>query len=584
MTYDFAYGDDTPYARAVSLVQHHCHHLGQVVIDLGCGFGAIAEPVTSLGFTYLGIDVETSGVKALEERGMEVMVGDLTAPEVLLSELDQQLAGRPVAAICMLDVVEHLANPGPVLDSVRQFALSVGGPPLVVSIPNVTHVDLGVKLLMGRWDVTPTGLLDATHLRFFSAALLTETMKRAGWTEIGSADFELQFSDQHFPTDAVTLERNTPLGAFLTGVRTGTPSALVNQFVRAYLPALTPSAADSLQSAEAPAEVQAPFLSVLVRTRGTRPSTLGEALLSLAAQSCDDFEVVLVVHDPAPGAVEQVENAVTEFHPEFARRVRVVVVRGGSRSRPLNEGARMARGRYLTVLDDDDLALGHWVETFKTLATRAPGRVLRTGAVQQVIVERTGAWAGSDGYDVLSKPAREYPLDFDFVDHLADNRTPSCGYAVPRSLVSDLGHGWDESLSVLEDWEFLLRASSLCGVEGSHTIGSLVRIWQGGERSTTLHDEQEWEEARAAVRAKVDAMPLLLHRGSMTRLVGLMRGEETARSENASLREALEGTRRELIDVRESTSWRMTEVARRATGKTRRLLQRLRPRFLRRSR
>lgn len=575
--YNFAYGDDTPYARAVSLVQHHRSRAGDVVIDLGCGYGAIAEPISSLGLTYLGVDVETSGVKALEARGMEVLVGDLTEPEVLLSELDRKLDGRRVAAICMLDVVEHLAEPGPVLDSVRQFALSVEGPPLVVSIPNVTHLDLGVKLLMGRWDVTPTGLLDSTHLRFFSESLLGETMRGAGWMEVGVADFELSFSDQHFPSGAVALERGTPIGALLSGLREGAPAPFVNQFVRAYLPVLTQTVSDSARTSESAPEVQAPFLSVLMRTRGTRLSTLGEALLSLAAQTCDDFEVLLIAHDPTPGAVKQVEEVVGEFHPEFASRVRVVVVRGGSRSRPLNEGARLARGRYLTVLDDDDVALAHWVETFKEMGARAPGRVLRAGAVQQVIVERPGAWDGADGYDVLSKPAREYALDFDFLEHLEDNRTPSCGYAVPRSLVCDLGHRWDESLSVLEDWEFLLRAASLCGVEGVHTIASLVRIWQGGERSTTLHDEEEWEAARAEVIAKVDSMPLLLSRNSMTRLVGLLRSEKSLTAENLGLGEALDATRRELTDVRESTSWKMTEVARVATGGARKLLRRLKP-------
>lgn len=578
MSYNFAYGEDTPYARAVSLVQHHRNRSGEVVVDLGCGYGAIAEPITSLGLTYLGVDVETSSVKALEARGMEVLVGDLTTPDVLLGELEAKLAGRAVAAICMLDVVEHLADPGPVLDCVRQFALSLGAPPLVVSIPNVTHLDLGVKLLMGRWDVTPTGLLDSTHLRFFSESLLAQTMKAAGWTEVGTEDFELSFSDQHFPADSVALERHTPIGALLTGLREGAPGAFVNQFVRAYIPVLTQMAPDAAGASETPTEVQLPFLSVLMRTRGTRLSTLGEALLSLAAQTCDDFEVLLIVHDPTPGAVKEVEAAVGEFHPEFSSRVRVLVVRGGSRSRPLNEGARLARGRYLSVLDDDDVAFAHWVETFKEIGTRAPGRVLRTGAAQQVIVERPGAWDGTDGYDVLSKPAREYPLDFDFLEHLEDNRTPSCGYAVPRSLVSDLGHRWDESLSVLEDWEFLLRAASLCGVEGVRTIGSLVRIWQGGERSTTLHDEQEWEAARAAVIAKVDSMPLLLNRNSMTRLVGLLRSEATSAAENEHLREALEAARAELTEVRQSTSWKATEVARVATGRARKLLRHLKPR------
>lgn len=584
MTYHFAYGEDTPYSRALALVERHRTHADGVVVDLGCGYGAIAEPIESLELSYLGVDLEPSGVKDLSERGMETMVADLGTPDALFSDLERVLEDRPVAAICMLDVLEHLPNPSVVLERVQQFAQKVGGPPLVVSIPNVTHVDLGVKLLMGRWDVTPTGLLDATHLRFFSETHLESTMRRAGWAEVGASDFELTFSDQHFPAGSVALERGTPLGAFLTELRErASGTAFVNQFVRAYLPTLAPAGVESgpVDAGNARADLHAPFLSVLMRTRATRESTLVEALLSLAAQSCDDFEVLLLVHDPAPGAMAVVEQTVAEFHEAFARRVHVVPVRGGSRSRPLNEGARLARGRYLAVLDDDDLAFAHWVQTLESLANRAPGRVLRLGVAHQNIVDRPGAWAGADGYDLLSKPFREYPLDFDHVGHFAGNRTPSCGYAVPRSFVVDLGHHWDEDLSVLEDWELLLRSASLCGVECEPTVGALARVWKEGERSTTVHNEQEWEAARASVIASLDASPVLLGRNSVSRLVQLLEADQHSRAEVSRLRqelesvhEALSGTQQELTDVRASTSWRITVVARFVTAQARKVMQR----------
>jgi len=69
----------------------------------------------------------------------------------------------------------------------------------VISVPNVTHVDLGGKLLAGHWDVTPTGLLDRTHLRFFTSDTIDGVLRGTGWHEVGRRDFHLRESDQHFP-------------------------------------------------------------------------------------------------------------------------------------------------------------------------------------------------------------------------------------------------------------------------------------------------------------------------------------------------------------------------------------------------
>ncbi|HUY65035.1 MAG TPA: methyltransferase domain-containing protein, partial [Acidimicrobiales bacterium] len=518
-TYEFQYGPNTPYAHAMALVERHRARGGEVLLDLGCGYGAIAEPVRDLGIGYLGVDLDPGGVKALNDRDMEAVVGDLCEPEALVRELAQVLAGRPVAAITMLDTVEHLPNADEVLRCLCHFAHDLGGVPLVVSIPNVSHVDLAVKLLLGRWDVTPTGLLDATHVRFFSPRRLDETLTQAGWVEVDANDFELTFSDQHFPADAVALQRETPLGALLDGVRrAAAPGALTNQFVRAYVPR---RAAMAAEPASGPEE-DTPFLSVLVRTQGRRPTTLVETLLSLAAQTCDDFEVLVLGHDLPPARYAEIDRMVSEFHGSFSRRVRLVPVTGGGRSRPLNVGARQARGRYLVALDDDDMAFAHWVESLRDTAERAPGHVLHIGVARQDLVHRPGGWSGDEGgYDVVSKPRREYPLKFDLLEHLHDNRTPNNGYAVPRSFVVDLGHEWDETLPVLEDWEFLLRSASTCGVESAGVVGALARVWVEGENSLTLHGYTEWEQARAAVAAKLNSGPLLMGKGTMSRVSGV---------------------------------------------------------------
>jgi SAM-dependent methyltransferase len=547
----------------MALVSEHVAVTGGVVVDLGCGFGAVAEPVRELGFEYLGVDSEAAGVKDLVGRGMEVLVGDLGRPEELLADVSGCLGGRPVAAMLMLDSLEHLPNADEVLGALHRFACEHGRAPLVVSIPNVTHVDLAIKLLLGRFDMTPTGLLDRTHVRFFSDAGLDEAMGTAGWFEIARKDFEMSQSDQHFPVGTVALEAASSLGQFLREVRAAaSPSAFVNQFVRAYLPG--PSPAFRTPPAAPPSE-QGPFLSVLVRTQGKRQHTFVETLLSLAAQDCADFEVLVLCHDVDAPERARIEETIGEFHPAFSGRVRVVEVCGGGRSHPLNVGAAEAAGRYLAVLDDDDVALGNWVGELRGLAEGHPGMVVRIGVAEQWVKELPGAWDGEAGYEPVDRPRCPYPMHFDLLEHLGENQTPPSGFAVPRSLVTDLGQGWDESLPVYEDWDLLMRAASLCGVANAPVVGALYRRWRVGESSKTAHADHEWQAAQASVISKLDRAPYLLGRGFVAQL--LLAARERSDLETrlagtqalaAALNTLLGDARAEFADIRGSTSWRLT--------------------------
>ena len=81
-------------------------------------------------------------------------------------------------AIVCGDVLEHLVHPAPVLRALGR-ALAPGGV-VVVSVPNVAHLWMRLSLLVGRFDYAERGILDRTHLRFF-----TERSLRALLTEVG---------------------------------------------------------------------------------------------------------------------------------------------------------------------------------------------------------------------------------------------------------------------------------------------------------------------------------------------------------------------------------------------------------------
>jgi 2-polyprenyl-3-methyl-5-hydroxy-6-metoxy-1,4-benzoquinol methylase len=102
------------------------------------------------------------------------------------------------------DVIEHLRDPGAALHLVRRH-LSRGGR-LVLSVPNVAHFSTRIPLLFGRFDYTPTGILDETHLRLFtfrSARALVESSGFAIQRIVGTSD--------HFGALLTRIGRAAPL-------------------------------------------------------------------------------------------------------------------------------------------------------------------------------------------------------------------------------------------------------------------------------------------------------------------------------------------------------------------------------------
>ncbi|HRW18359.1 MAG TPA: hypothetical protein P5181_05895 [Dermatophilaceae bacterium] len=569
--YEFAYYDTNVYGHVFALVDQFRLAGGSVHLDLGCGFGAIAERCRDAGLDYVGLDVHSPGLDSLRARGFETGPVDLQDVPSLPHRLREALGDRRLASISLIDVLEHVTTGWEVLDVLARFAAEQGGAPLVVAVPNVSHRDLGAKLLVGRWDYTETGLLDRTHVIHHTEALLTSMTEAAGWREAGAKDFRLDRSDQHFPADLPVLGDTTTVGAYLTRLAdSANPLSGVNELVRVYVPGRPARAADA--PAE-PSATAAPFLSVVMRTQGRRAEPMRDALMCLVGQANQDFELIVLAHKVSLEQQLLVERLVAELPGDVRSRSRVVVVDEGGRARPLNVGVELASGRYIAFLDDDDLVLGHWVDEFAVLAQRHPGRVLRAVSVIQPIT--TVTWPGGvAGHRSLDGPQMRYSSTFDLADHFYESQSPLMSLAYPRSLFTELRMRFDESLDVMEDWDFLLRAAMICGVAQSTQITSIYRRWESGEASHTLHSYEQWQETQRIIIERLDREPQLLPPGTIRRLLGA--GHTKQRPNSAPLpidgggAADLAAARREIEELRTSTSWRATAGLRMAGRMARR--------------
>jgi hypothetical protein len=501
-------------------------------------------------------------------RGLEGHVIDLAMSDGLADKLVELLEGRPVGAVILLDIIEHLPDPSALLGALTELSalLAADGrhaPVLVTSIPNVAHFDLAAKLVGGRWDVTPSGLLDRTHLQMFTERRIDAEFGRFGWQECGRDDVVLEHSDQWFPLDHPFLVEGGLVHDYLQSLRAAADDNMtINQFVRAYrrVPSWSPSDRRSplpvpeAATARGPA-IDYPFLSVLTRSQGTRPSMLAEALTCLAAQTLEDIEVVVLVPGDDPGALQSSEAVVRSFEEGFVARVRVEQVRSDSRSAALNAGLELAHGRYVAFLDEGDLVTGDWAQRFAEGAEGAPGKLVRSVCDVRHVRRPAREEEAMGAVPVtLTKPLAEFGERFDAISHLAVNTTPLSSVALPRSLVTELHLRLDEQLAVGEDWDFLVRAALVVGVEDTGHVTSIHQRWADEAAATTVPSEL-WESAHAKMLSSLDAAPLLLPPGSATELAFLAGDASLARkheAQRAELERALNEARVALAEAQET--------------------------------
>ena len=274
--YQFDYSDDTAAGRLVALLSAHA--TPGVVVDLGCGTAELAAPLTAAGFQYVGFDLDADVVRSLVAQGIDARVCDLAVddPAQLVAAA---LAGRTLAAVTAIDVVEHVPGFDRLLAALSS-TLAAHGALLGVSVPNVAHEDLAVKLLAGRWDVTDIGLLDATHLNLFDERRLAQAMDTAGFEEVDRNDVDLLRTEQGLLREHPFVDAHSSVGEWLRRLRDlSAPHATTYQFVRVY----RARAAGPAFSGVAPtAPVRAPTITVVVLPGDE--AAVASTLESLAAQ------------------------------------------------------------------------------------------------------------------------------------------------------------------------------------------------------------------------------------------------------------------------------------------------------------
>jgi 2-polyprenyl-3-methyl-5-hydroxy-6-metoxy-1,4-benzoquinol methylase len=143
------------------------------VLDVGCGFGALGKLLVSeRGCVVHGVEHNPKARQYLAEVYANYVIGDIESSVY-------KFADERYDCIIFADILEHLVDPLGTLKAYSALLAPQGA--VVASIPNVRNLALLFDIIIrGRWQYKNSGLLDRSHLRFFTRAEIYKLFHEAG--------------------------------------------------------------------------------------------------------------------------------------------------------------------------------------------------------------------------------------------------------------------------------------------------------------------------------------------------------------------------------------------------------------------
>lgn len=180
------------------------------VLEVGPAMGDMTKILTERGCKVTGIEIDPVSAKVAEQYCERMIVGNIEQ-----MDLAEVLGDAKFDVILFSDVLEHLVDPAAVLSSVRGL-LAEGGA-VCASIPNIAHGSVRLKLLEGEFRYRDKGLLDSTHLRFFTREGVEDLFASAGYevrewrhVDVGIFANEFELREQDYPRLLLDVINESP--------------------------------------------------------------------------------------------------------------------------------------------------------------------------------------------------------------------------------------------------------------------------------------------------------------------------------------------------------------------------------------
>ncbi len=339
------------------------------ILDVGCGAGALGARLRARqNCEVWGIEPDPDAAAAARtvlNRVIEKPVGSCS----------DDLPGGHFDTLVVADVLEHLVDPWATL---RTLARGLApGATVVLSLPNLQYHAVVHDLARGRFTYVPAGILDHTHLRFFTRRSAIDLVRLAGMDieriiPVYGARRDERAAQRHripngFPADAAHRIEDLYIQQFLIVARAGDP----------------------------PPDTSRVRVSIVMLTFNRLDMTR-RALSSLRASTRQPYELIVVDN----GSTDGTSTYLQEIEQQGGYVLRNPTNRGVAAG--WNQGLRVAKGDCLMVLNNDIIVAGDWLERM----THAAHQVPRAGLVGCRTTKVGGPQALLPDYQDL----RDFPL------------------------------------------------------------------------------------------------------------------------------------------------------------------------------
>jgi methionine biosynthesis protein MetW len=532
---------------------------GASVLDVGCSSGNLGLVLERLrGCRVLGVDIDRDAVAVARSKGIEAIVADLTR-----QPLADVVGERCFDVIILADVLEHLVSPAGILAPAGSL-LNPGGR-VLCSFPNITHLDVQVMLAQDEWRTQPTGILDETHLRFFTVASFSELAFACGY-DVEAVD---RVSLPPLGTEVLDYGQRLGLGAaevaaLAAASHQGNPNSEVYQYVFELHPAperrrssqglnLAPALPDDAVQAEGTGR-----LDVVLRTVEGRLQYLKDALYSLVGVTYPAVRAIVCVDNSSAAYADAVRELAGHLAGLLELTVTVVPPHQVQRGRPLNWGLDQASGEYIAFLDDDDVYYPTFGDRLIGCLKDHPEVTVAYGIAQVVRGEATDS-----GFRALAHVKR-YDEPFDRAHLFLENYIPINTLVVRRAAIMAAGIRFDESLPIYEDWAFLRELAARFEFRFVNAVISEYRLRTDGSNAVPEGSEERWERTAAQLRHRYAAQTVRLRAEELATLAQWARtGDPRMQAEIAALRAELARAKSLNRELLSSRSWKLTRPLRR---------------------
>jgi 2-polyprenyl-3-methyl-5-hydroxy-6-metoxy-1,4-benzoquinol methylase len=191
--YDIKY-DDKPRTELMEMITEN----PQRVFEIGCGTGATGYALKQKfqNIEFVGLEPDEKAAQIAKNRLDRIIVSDVEKEHLDTWGLKKEHFDLIICA----DVLEHLHDPWKTLFMLRNYLKPEGK--IIASIPNIQYIKIIINLLNGHWSYQKNGLLDATHLRFFTLHEIKKMFRGSGY-RIVRCSFAKQpkLDEIQWPTD-----------------------------------------------------------------------------------------------------------------------------------------------------------------------------------------------------------------------------------------------------------------------------------------------------------------------------------------------------------------------------------------------